>query len=401
MDSIANKSKFIISHSNDFTIDNYRHLLKLAHQNWPLVNYDSIPFEKSFLLWRHDCDASLNRALAIGKVENEEGVSATYFVNPHSRFYNLFERKQLHILFELLDLGHEIALHFDCMFYDTKDKSELVSQLESEADLLEKLFNKRPTAFSFHVPNSKHFTFEEESYAGMLNCYSSFFKEKVAYCSDSNGIWRFKNLKDVLIQKETLGLQVATHPMWWHDEPMTPRQRVFRGVFGRADATISFMDNTIEEDGRANSCTIPKQLAFLRENNFPSYSLFDQLFHLRQYNELQIILWSFLFKEINQISKAEIKKQNLEKTNYKKIDLMSPSFFQTKIEDFEKIFRCSWMIVSGQTKKRMEDIFYNTQKLISGEDQVHDDGVMCLELLTIIVNLIKFNKTKKSKKNKI
>ena len=110
---------------------------------------------------------------------------------------------------------------------------------------------------------------------------------------------------------------------------------------------------------------------------------------------------SFLFKEINQISKAEIKKQNLEKTNYKKIDLMSPSFFKTKIEDFEKIFRCSWMIVSGQTKKRTEDIFYNTQKLISGEDQVHDDGVMCLELLTIIVNLIKFNKTKKSKKNKI
>jgi len=182
---------------------------------------------------------------------------------------------------------------------------------------------------------------------------------------------------------------------------MTPRQRVFRGVFGRADATISFMDNTIEEDGRENSCAIPEQLAFLRENNFPSYSLFDQLFHLRQYNELQIILWSFLFKEIHQISKAEIKKQNLKKTNYKKIDLMSPSFFKTKIEDFEKIFRCSWMIVSGQTKKRMEDVLYNTQKLISGEDQVHDDGVMCLELLTIIVNLIKFSKTKKSKKNKI
>jgi hypothetical protein len=186
----------------DFTVSHYRELLRLARCNWPIVGYDNIPWDNRFLLWRHDCDYSLNRAKTLAQIEKEEGVRATYFVNPRCEFYNLLERSQIDVLHELRDMGHEVGLHFDGMFYTTHDESELINQLQIEASLLELALGVRPTAFSFHNPSAFHLSCEEESYADMLNCYSKRFKKDAGYISDSNGHWRYRRLRDVLLNAE-------------------------------------------------------------------------------------------------------------------------------------------------------------------------------------------------------
>lgn len=294
---------------SDFTVSHYRELLRLARCNWPIVGYENIPWDSRFLIWRHDCDYSLNRAKVLAQIESEEGVSATYFVNPRCEFYNLLERSQIDILLELQDMGHQIGLHFDGMFHATYNEFELVAQLQMEASILEATLGIKPKAFSFHNPSAFHLSCEEEGYAGMLNCYSKRFKRDVAYTSDSNGYWRYRRLHDVLLSAEESRLQVLTHPGWWQDEPMTSRQRVFRAVYGRADATIRFFDKAIESGDRENPSGPRKELAFFRAIKHPDYELFDQLFHRQEYVLLIFGLWRLHVMQAIQLCRAQLHKQ--------------------------------------------------------------------------------------------
>jgi hypothetical protein len=61
----------------------------------------------------------------LAKLEHEVGISATYFVNPHSEFYNLAEPGQYQIVKELLSIGYDLGLHFDAAFYGVESEAEL------------------------------------------------------------------------------------------------------------------------------------------------------------------------------------------------------------------------------------------------------------------------------------
>jgi hypothetical protein len=69
----------------------------------------------------------------------------------------------------------------------------------------------------------------------LLNTYGEYFRKKVFYCSDSNGHWRFKRLKDVLedTPENVPRLQVLTHPVWWTEESMSPKKRFAKCIKGR------------------------------------------------------------------------------------------------------------------------------------------------------------------------
>ena len=176
MISYDNKPLKALSSDVEFTVEVYRQLLKTALANYLLVTYRSIPWGERFLLWRNDCDYSLNRSLALGRIEEKEGLCSTFYVSPHSEFYNLFERSQLDLLTSLLELGHDIGLHFDGDFYTTSSGTELHEQVHREANLLAQFVGVRPTAFSFHNPSAFHLTCEADTCGGLINCYSRRFK---------------------------------------------------------------------------------------------------------------------------------------------------------------------------------------------------------------------------------
>ena len=70
------------------------------------------------MLWRHDVDISVHRALALARIEADLGVRATYFFTLHSSFYNLLEPAVAARARELLALGHWLGVHFDVAAYD-------------------------------------------------------------------------------------------------------------------------------------------------------------------------------------------------------------------------------------------------------------------------------------------
>lgn len=236
----------------DFTIAKYHRLLRLAKRTYTFTKYETALEVEKGILWRHDVDCSLNRALRLAGVEADAGVQATYFLNPHSEFYSLLEKSQANIVFRILAMGHEIGLHFDAAFYDVADESRLDELIAREAGWLESWFGVRPVAFSFHNPTEFLLRCDAESYGGLVNCYSSFFKNEVGYCSDSNGYWRYRLLEDVLREAREPRLQVLTHPEWWQEEEMAPRERVVRCVQGRARAVLKRYDAGLAKSGRRN-----------------------------------------------------------------------------------------------------------------------------------------------------
>ena len=167
------------TNDEDFTYSNYREFLKMAKSGWKICDYRNIDWAEKFIVWRHDVDYSLNCSLKLAKIEQEVGVKATYFINPHSEFYNIAELSQHRIMKEILSFGHDLGLHFDAAFHKIKSEKDLHILVAKESSYLEDLFGVKPTAFSFHNPVSENLECEADEYGGLKNCYSKRFKEKV------------------------------------------------------------------------------------------------------------------------------------------------------------------------------------------------------------------------------
>ena len=54
---------------NDLTLQQYINLLNIAKNKFSFITYENISFGNNFILWRHDIDLSLNRALKLAKEE--------------------------------------------------------------------------------------------------------------------------------------------------------------------------------------------------------------------------------------------------------------------------------------------------------------------------------------------
>ena len=71
-----------------YTEKEYGALLDALLGGWRPVSYDVYPGDEWIALWRHDVDYSPHRALALAKLEAAKGISATYFFQRRSAFYN-------------------------------------------------------------------------------------------------------------------------------------------------------------------------------------------------------------------------------------------------------------------------------------------------------------------------
>ena len=235
-------------HDREFTEDAYRTLVRQAKQRYEFLTFDSAATAEAGVLWRHDIDMSVHRALALATIEHDEDVRATYFVYLHSRFYNALEDAIVERLRSILAMGHHLGVHFDPRF--VAGGVSLEQAVAAERATIEQACGARATALSFHDPDVTAIT-DADEIAGIVNAYGRTLRERFEYASDSNGYWRFKPLSDVLISAGPR-LQVLTHPEWWVPEPMPPRARVARAIDGRAAYMAAKYDAAMKDVGRDN-----------------------------------------------------------------------------------------------------------------------------------------------------
>jgi len=237
---------------SDFTEDAYSRLVDLARDRYRFATFDDRR-EDRHVLWRHDLDTSVHRALRCAQIEDEKGVVATYFFCLRLPYYNLLEPAVQALACRIVALGHRVGLHFDASAYieETWSLPRLEARLAEERDLLARLLNSRVDAVSFHDPTAGNvLRFDQAELAGMTNAYGRTLRHDYGYCSDSNGYWRFAPITDVIASGEHERLQVLTHPEWWTLEPMAPRQRIERAILGRARAAMHSYDEHLARSGR-------------------------------------------------------------------------------------------------------------------------------------------------------
>jgi len=242
--------KFTDYHFSDFTLENYKYLLKLGSENYQFTTFNDFSTKDNYIILRHDVDYSVHRALKMAKIESSLGIKSTYFFLLHSEFYNLFERSVADKVEEIISLGHDIGLHFDSHFYKIPSEEVLISKLTLEKDIIESFFSAKINSFCFHITNSYTINCNKEEYAGMINAFSYGFQNNIGYCSDSNGYWRFSRLEDVLTEQRYNKLQINTHPAWWQDEVMAPKKRILRSIYGRSERVIEAYNKILIKTGR-------------------------------------------------------------------------------------------------------------------------------------------------------
>jgi hypothetical protein len=236
-------------HIEDFTESSYREIVAAA-----LGRYAFEPFgtraEGPHVLWRHDVDYSVHRAVALARLEAGLGARATYFVSLHSDLYNILEPAVHARLREIATLGHWIGLHFDGGF---PAGGSLDERAAWEARLLSQALQVPVDAVSLHNPSvSGTQDLDVERIGGMVHAGARSVRDRYAYISDSNGYWRFDRLPEVITAGTHERLHVLTHPEWWPEEAMAPRDRIMRCIAGRARASEAAYDALLSDNGRVN-----------------------------------------------------------------------------------------------------------------------------------------------------
>jgi len=239
----------------EFTEEGYVKHLKSAKSKYAFLSFNDALENKPGILWRHDIDASVHRAVKLAKLEHELGIFSTYFIYLHCMFYNVLEKEISQLISEISSLGHNIGLHFDPSYYDltTEETERLKECVQKDKDILENTINIKASAISFHNPDASGnwLSVSMDKICGLPSAYAPAIQQNYVYCSDSNGYWRFKPLGDVLNENH-LKLHVLTHPAIWAPEPISPRARTERCVDGRAEYVMRRYDEILESLGRVN-----------------------------------------------------------------------------------------------------------------------------------------------------
>ena len=245
---MTNREKY---HFDDFTLDNYKRLLRKAVNNGYhfILHKDAFIEERKDVIWRHDVEFEPDIALEMAEIEKDCGVKTTYFFQLHSDYYNLFDRHYRDVFNRIKELGHHVGLHFDCRYWGVNDEKQLCEFIILDKNYLEKNFKVEIDTFSFH--NTTPFTesCKDFKYGGLINVYSQFFKEHYDYCGDSLGYWRFDRLKDILNDRNVQHLQVLTHDANWQKEVLSPRKRFIKTMYKHADRLIEFQVNGLHRKG--------------------------------------------------------------------------------------------------------------------------------------------------------
>jgi hypothetical protein len=239
----------------DFTEVEYRRLLTTARERWRFISFDeALTNIEHVALWRHDVDFSPQRALRLAQIENEVGVLATYFVLLTSTFYNALEPSVAATIRSIVDLGHQLGLHFDAGLRRRLSGDDRIdTAVRFDKQIIEEYFGTPVHAVSYHNPDVPGgVPPDHELVANLVNAYGQPIRERYSYVSDSNGYWRHRRLADVLEARTESRLHVLTHPEWWTPEPMSPRDRVTRCIDGRSRRQHIDYDALLERHQRTN-----------------------------------------------------------------------------------------------------------------------------------------------------
>lgn len=232
----------------EFTYDGYLRLINLLKEkNYHFCDYLNCDEYDKAVIFRHDIDNSLKKALKIAKLEHENNIISTFFVLLSTNFYNVFSKEPNEILKEIMSLGHQIGLHFDEKRYEIPSVKELEYWVERESDILGNAIGKEIKVVSMHRP-SKWVLENDIQFEGIINSYSKKFLLDFKYLSDSRMYWR-EDVLGIIESEKYDNLHILTHSFWYSDDNKTINEKIMEFINNaKIERYYSLKDNIRDLD---------------------------------------------------------------------------------------------------------------------------------------------------------
>ena len=260
--------------NGNFTYKSYREMLQaFANKNYTFEFFQNaaslLAEKKLFVLLRHDIDVELEKALKIAQIENELNIKSTYFFLLRTQHYNVFSSENTEIIKEILSLGHQPGIHFDCSAYpelfeslhlnplecnenhslelqmlEAKKKACLPDACKTEAAIFESWFKNKISIISYHRPGKFVLSNNEQISGGFLHTYLPIFTDQIEYKADSRGLWRFGNPLGSQAFKNSQPMQINIHPIWWSEVERSANQALLDALkMKKLNLQQSFTEN--------------------------------------------------------------------------------------------------------------------------------------------------------------
>ena len=188
-----------------------------------LGEFDANQGRARLLIMRHDLDyPEMKKALSCAEIENRLGIKATYFVRVHSDDYNPFGFKTYHGLRQILDMGHEIGLHYENLDFCHVTGEDPARVIAKEKELLELILDTKVKGIAGHGDWSgivnwdfwkdhhyRDFGFEYDAYEGK-------FMNSMLYIDDSLRRWKEDKCMCSYISGHVPRLYFLAHLFYWY-----------------------------------------------------------------------------------------------------------------------------------------------------------------------------------------
>lgn len=208
--------KSILGRKMEYTFEEYEDMLiKLIESGYSFGDFETEPHqEKKVVKMRHDVDWSPRKAIDLAELEFQNGVSSTYFFLLTSVFYNPFSPDVRRNINRIMELGHDIGLHFSTHAYwdNEPKKEELIKTVVKELEILSIVIDNPINVVAFHNPPNWVI---REPFEDFTSTYEERFLDNYRYISDSNQQWRSNPIYELEV---TEPLHILTHPVLWGDE---------------------------------------------------------------------------------------------------------------------------------------------------------------------------------------
>lgn len=195
--------------------DRYRALMSgFLEAGYEVTGFSDDPPAHGQLILRHDIDFDVRYASEMSAVEDDLGVTATYFFLLRSDSYNLLAGDNLALISSMRDRGHRVSLHFDPTLYEDVEQG-----FNQERRIVEHAFETTIDYVSIHRP-SDYFLGNPERIAGVTHTYHPKLFQDIKYFADSQGRFRFGHPLESEEFAAGRTIQLLIHPIWWkHDLP--------------------------------------------------------------------------------------------------------------------------------------------------------------------------------------
>jgi hypothetical protein len=234
----------------DFTYSHYEKILdRIKKSDYRVTFFNEAYLHDKELILRHDIDLDLEKAYRMALMESKYMIRTTYFILIRSPFYNIFDKSNSDFIRAILDLGHQIGLHFDEAYYSSKDTENVIKNVDSEVQILKDHFDTGIFAVSFHRPSQFLLQSDIKLNSNLINTYDRNFFKEFKYISDSRRMWKdgclcsyFENTGSDYSSPDRI--QALVHPIWWTDKSLSAQDTIEGFLLKK----LKYLDSELEKN---------------------------------------------------------------------------------------------------------------------------------------------------------